>query len=206
MPCQQVSKLVNEREILSAVGLSGEIDENQGRENVVEAKTTELISRQRPMSIVSDDTAHHHKDTHIFERFDDVTSPLVRAGRIHPIKKQKLAHTVSNHVRIILRAHGTEEWKFLSPLFASIIVVPVLELLVAVNRIEKIPGRTFDNLAVAGTHVCNGKCLIRRLGHDERTQGHMRKGCEFLKLTEAWQGVPAQPIPEFRKLFDRFFV
>ena len=206
MPCQQMGKLMNEREILSAVGLSGEIDENQGRENVVEAKTTELISRQRPMSIVSDDTAHHHKDTHIFERFDDVTSPLVRAGRIHPLKKQKLAHTVSNHVRTILRAHGTEEWKFLSPLFTSIIVVPVLELLVAVNRIEKIPGRTFDNLAFAGTHVCNGKCLIRRLGHDERTQGHMRKGCEFLKLTEAWQGVPAQPITKLRKLFDRFFV
>ena len=87
MPCQQVGKLVNEREILSAVGLSGEIDENQGRKIVVEAKATELISRQRPMSIVSDDAAHHHKDTHVFERVDDVTSPLVRAGRIHPIKK-----------------------------------------------------------------------------------------------------------------------
>ena len=176
MPCQQVGKLVNEREILSVVRLSGKIDENQGRENVVEAKTTELISRQRPMSTVSDDTAHHHKDTHIFERFDDVTS----------IKKQKLAHTVSNHVRTILRAHGTEEWKLLSPLFASIIVVPVLELLVAVNRIEKIPGRAFDNLAFAGTHICNGKCLIRRLGHDERTQGHMREGCEFLEFSELW--------------------
>ena len=102
MPCQQVSKLVNEREILGAVGLSGEINENQGREIVVEAKTTELISRQRPMSVVSNDAAHHHEDTHIFECFDNVTSPLIRAGRLHPIKKQKLAHTVSNDVRLIL--------------------------------------------------------------------------------------------------------
>ena len=109
-------------------------------------------------------------------------------------------------MRIILRARGTQERKLFCPLLASVIVVPVLELLITVDSIEKIPGRTFDNLAVAGTHVCNGKCLIRRLGHDERTQGHMRKGCEFLKLTEAWQGVPAQPSLELRKLFDRFFV
>ena len=197
---------MNEREILSAIGLSGEIDKNQGRENVVEAKTTELISRQRPMSIVSDDTAHHHKDTHFLKCLDNVTSPLLRGGRCYLIKKQKLANTVSNHVRIILRAHGTEEWKFLSPLFASIIVIPVLEQLIAVDGVEKIPGRTFDSLAFAGTHVRNRKCLIRWLRHDERPQGHMRKGCEFLKLTEAWQGVPAHPITKLRKLFDRFFV
>ena len=104
MPCQQVGKLVNEREILSAVGLPGKIDENQGRKNVEEAKTTELISRQRPMSVVSDDTAHHHKDTHIFERCDDIVAPLLGSGRQHMIKVQERTHTASNCPRGILDA------------------------------------------------------------------------------------------------------
>ena len=85
-------------------------------------------------------------------------------------------------------------------------MIPVLEQLIAVDGVEKIPGRTFDSLAFAGTHVRNRKCLIRWLRHDERPQGYMREGCEFLEFPEPWQGLPTQPISKLRKLFDRFLV
>ena len=204
MPCQQVGKLVNECEILSAVGLSGEIDKNQGREIVVEAKTTELISRQGPMSVVSDDAAHHHKDTHILECLDNVTSPLVRGGRRYLIKKQKLAHTVSNHVRIIRRAHGTKEWKFLRSLLKGVIVIPILELLIAVDGVEKIPGGTLNSGTLTGTHIGDRQCLIGWFRHDERTEGRVGVSSKLFEIVKSRLVASVHPVPKFSELRQRF--
>ena len=104
MAQKQVSKLVQEGEVLCAIRFVSDVDEDQGSNVVVEAKSSELPRRELPRVARTDDTAPHDKHTCTFKRCDDIVAPLLGSGRRHMIKVQERTHTASNCPRGILNA------------------------------------------------------------------------------------------------------
>ena len=83
-------------------------------------------------------------------------------------------------------------------------MIPILELLIPVDSVEKIPGGTLDSDTLTGTHVGDRQCLIGRLRHDERTKGRVSESRKLFEIVKSRLATSVHPVPKFRKLRQRF--
>ena len=83
-------------------------------------------------------------------------------------------------------------------------MVPVLELLIAVDGVEKIPGRTLNSDTLMGTHVGDRQCLIGRFRHDERTERRVGISRKFFEIMKSRLIASVYPVHKFWELHQRF--
>ena len=82
-------------------------------------------------------------------------------------------------------------------------MIPILELLIAVDGVEKIPGGTLNNDTLTGTHIGDRQRLIGWFRHDERPEGGVGVSRKLFEVVKSRLAASVHPVPKLWELRQR---